>query len=182
MTQPLDLDALEPCPFCGCEVRLTERQARDEFTGWRTWYDITGEHEGIGSVCPGQVRSRGSAKTAIAAWNTRAPSRLTAQIAPTDLDALEVVLRDLLKGEYSSLSLSFNEESGPNYSTVAEDEHHGGCHGDWVSEQERQQAILTNSKWVLQWYPHTPNGFHALAASSLRALLLSGKFATEPGQ
>ena len=63
---------LKPCPFCGCEVHLETEKRRDELLGWRTWYYIKGGHKGIGGVCPGQVRGRGSAETAIAAWNTRA--------------------------------------------------------------------------------------------------------------
>ena len=64
-------EGLKPCPFCGCEVRLIQREFRDEMMGWRTWHHIEGEHDGIGGTCPGQVRARGSAKTAIAAWDRR---------------------------------------------------------------------------------------------------------------
>lgn len=88
-----------------------------------------------------------------------------------ELDALEAKLRGLLKGQYSSLSLSFNKGPGPNYMTVAQEEEQGDSFGDWVSEEERQKGISTNSKWVLQWYPNSPVGFHDLAASSLRALI-----------
>ena len=64
-------EALKPCPFCGCSVTLSEFKARDELMGLRTWYGLKGEHKGIGGVCPGQVSARGSAETAITAWNTR---------------------------------------------------------------------------------------------------------------
>lgn len=42
---------------------------------------------------------------------------------------------------------------------------------DWVSEDERAQAVETDNVWVLHWYPATPVGFHSIAASSLAALL-----------
>lgn len=71
-------DELKACPFCGCSVQLVERESRDELMGLRTWYHIEGKHTGIGSVCPGQVRARGSAETAITAWNTRADPALAA--------------------------------------------------------------------------------------------------------
>lgn len=85
-------------------------------------------------------------------------------------ERIEAELRDLVNGEFSSLHLSWNDESGANYRTVREDEELGGTHGDWVSEDERQKAMRENSKWILQWYPHTPVGFHAISASSLPAI------------
>lgn len=42
---------------------------------------------------------------------------------------------------------------------------------NWVSPEERQRAIDTDSVWTLRWYPHTPVGFIALAASTLEALM-----------
>ena len=42
---------------------------------------------------------------------------------------------------------------------------------EWVNEDERALAIATNELWVMQWYPLTPNGFCAIAAASLGALL-----------
>ena len=87
-----------------------------------------------------------------------------------DVERVEAKLRSLVDGEYSSIILSWNDESGPNYRTVKQDEEEGGTHGDWVSEEERQRGIEANSKWVLHWYPNTPVGFHAIAASSLAAL------------
>lgn len=87
--------------------------------------------------------------------------------------AFEEKLRILLKGEHSSLTLSFNDGCGPNYMTVAQEEEEGLGFGDWVSEDERGKAIATNSKWILQWYPDTPIGFYAVAASSIQAIMNS---------
>lgn len=41
---------------------------------------------------------------------------------------------------------------------------------DWVTPDEREKAIETDSIWTLQWYPETPIGFFIMAASSLEAL------------
>lgn len=41
---------------------------------------------------------------------------------------------------------------------------------DWVSEDEMERAIETDSVWALQWYPDTPIGFYRLTASSLDAI------------
>lgn len=41
---------------------------------------------------------------------------------------------------------------------------------DWVSDEERERAIAADEVWCLQWYPETPVGFNAIAASSLEAL------------
>lgn len=42
---------------------------------------------------------------------------------------------------------------------------------EWASEEEREKAVATNSVWACQWYPDTPVGFCALAASSFEALM-----------
>lgn len=88
-----------------------------------------------------------------------------------EMEALEQALRGLIKGKHSSIRLTFNEGNGPNYQTVAEEEDEGSGHGDWISEDERRKGMRENAKWVLQWYPMTPVGFHAVAASSLPALI-----------
>lgn len=46
-----------------------------------------------------------------------------------------------------------------------------GSERDWISAEERQKAIETDSVWTLQWYPNTPVAFCRLWASSLEALL-----------
>lgn len=84
---------------------------------------------------------------------------------------LETLLRGLLKGEFSSLSLTFNEASAPNYKSVAEAEDDYGETGDWISDAERKKGRAENSCWMLQWYPHTPVGFCVVSASTLEALI-----------
>ena len=89
------------------------------------------------------------------------------------LDQLESELRSLLKGQFSSLTLSFNEGNGPNYQTVEDyvTDDNWGSKTEWVSDEEKRRAIEKNSMWEIHWYPDTPIGFYRLAASSLEALL-----------
>jgi hypothetical protein len=84
---------------------------------------------------------------------------------------LDEFLRSLVKGEHSSISLTWNDGNGPNYMSVKEFDETEFGHSDWVSEEERQRAYEANSCWRLQWYPDTPVGFHSLQASSLEALI-----------
>lgn len=92
-----------------------------------------------------------------------------------DIEQFEQTLRGLLHGQYSSLSLTFNDGSAPNYQSVADHDDEEMASGnpfyDWVSEDERQKARAENSQWMLQWYPNTPIGFNCIAASSISALL-----------
>ncbi|MGV6875861.1 hypothetical protein ACUSIJ_24650 [Pseudochelatococcus sp. B33] len=85
---------------------------------------------------------------------------------------LEARLLALLKGEHSSLTLSYNEHSS-GYAT-AEQELDGGdaylSSIDWVSDEEKSAAIARNSVWILHWYPNSPVGFNAVGASSLAAI------------
>lgn len=74
-------------------------------------------------------------------------------MADADLAYLESELRALLRGQHSSLTLSFNEANGPNYRSVAEFLPECPWSIEWVSEEERQKAIALNSMWQLQWYP-----------------------------
>jgi hypothetical protein len=87
---------------------------------------------------------------------------------------VQAKLLGLLKGPYSSLTLSYND-NGSNYQTVAQsddDEQSGGNpFYEWVSEEERTKAREQNAIWTLQWYPHTPVGFNCIAASSLTAIM-----------
>ena len=86
---------------------------------------------------------------------------------------LEANLLKLLKGKHSSLTLSFNDMSAPNYQTVAEiiEDNPSEYEIGWISEEEKAKAAKTNSMWELQWYPDTPVGSYSVAASSLEALL-----------
>lgn len=73
------------------------------------------------------------------------------------------------------LSIHFNEHAAIYESVAAwiEDEESDG-HGpifDWISPEERQKAIETDSVWYCQWYPHTPVGFCCLAAASFQTLM-----------
>lgn len=41
---------------------------------------------------------------------------------------------------------------------------------EWVSPEEYQRSLETDSVWTLQWYPETPVGFCLVRASSLEAI------------
>lgn len=97
-----------------------------------------------------------------------------------DLVKAETILKSLLKGEFSSLTIGFNDLHACNYDTAQEwSDQMGSATGmqtyndldDWVSVEERDKALAANSVWGAQWYPNTPVGFCQLYASSLSALI-----------
>lgn len=90
---------------------------------------------------------------------------------------IEQGLRSLLQGEFSSLTIGFNDDHACNYTTAQGWRDEWGFYGgrnddriDWVSDDERERAIAQNSVWTLQWYPETPVGFCCIGASSFGAL------------
>lgn len=46
---------------------------------------------------------------------------------------------------------------------------------EWVSAEQREKAVATDSLWVLQWYPDTPIGSCVLCAADLDVLLAAAK-------
>lgn len=79
--------------------------------------------------------------------------------------------KKLLSGEWTSFSLTFNEHH--SCYVMAQEAENRGEHGfkDWVSDEEREKALASDTVWMLQWYPSTPVGFYVVSASSLEALL-----------
>ena len=74
----------------------------------------------------------------------------------------------------ASLHLCHNDHKSVYQSVedwLADNERDDGCWFEWVSPEERRKAIKDDSVWTLQWYPETPVGFCALAASDLNVLL-----------
>ena len=88
------------------------------------------------------------------------------------LPELEKELRALLRGEFTTFMLSFNDGCAINYMTVRQwvEEGPEDAREGWVSAAEMKKAMATNSMWRLQWYPETPVGSHSIQASSLEAL------------
>lgn len=41
----------------------------------------------------------------------------------------------------------------------------------WISEEQKQKAVETNSIWTAHWYPETPVGFCLIHAADLDVLL-----------
>lgn len=73
----------------------------------------------------------------------------------------------------ASMTLTHNDHKN-SYQTVEEwlaDQRMGEQWFSWVSPEEQTKALATNSVWTLQWYPDTPVGFYALAASTFEALM-----------
>jgi hypothetical protein len=83
----------------------------------------------------------------------------------------------LLNGEYSSLTIGFNEDHACNYANAQRFHDEWGFYGggrsddriEWASEDERLKAIKENSVWTIQWYPDTPVGFCCVGASTFEA-------------
>lgn len=99
-----------------------------------------------------------------------------------DAEALETFLIGYLKGEFSSLTISFNDEHASNYGNAqGYHDEFGGYKGDsedrieWASDAERRKAIAENSVWTIQWYPETQVGFHCVGASTLAAAIRAMK-------
>lgn len=88
----------------------------------------------------------------------------------SDIETLAREFAAVLPPHKASLHLEHNPHLGYLQSVEQWDEEQEKW-ADWVSPDERAKAIATNEIWTLQWYPETPIGFHALAASSLAALM-----------
>lgn len=96
------------------------------------------------------------------------------------MSEIDNLLRSLLKGDFSSLTIAFNDQHACNYNTaqqwaedfpVSNEMHNYNTLDEWVSPEEREKAIANNSVWSIQWYPDTPVGFCILYASSFEALI-----------
>lgn len=105
---------------------------------------------------------------------TATADEIMALCARAAIEAIEAGLRELLKGEFSSLTIGFNDGPATNYCSVAKWYEEGGelaAASDYVSEKEHAAAMANNSEWSIQWYPDTPVGFYNVKASSLAAAL-----------
>lgn len=84
---------------------------------------------------------------------------------------IEEKLKSLLKGEFSSLSIEYNDHASC-YVTAREADEHGELeYGTWVSDDEKAKALESNSVWRLQYYPDTPVGSYVILASTLEACM-----------
>lgn len=89
-----------------------------------------------------------------------------------NIEEIEQSLRSLLKGEFSSLTLTFNDGNGPNYMSVRDwiEDGPDWSQTKWVSDEDRKKGVEHNSMWELQWYPNTPVSSYRIAAASLPSL------------
>jgi hypothetical protein len=85
--------------------------------------------------------------------------------------AVEQMLLDLLRGQYSNLTLGYNDHAA-NYQTALEAEQRGEFnHVEWVSQQQKEVALRNNTVWILHWYPDTPVAFCSIAGATLASCL-----------
>jgi hypothetical protein len=93
--------------------------------------------------------------------------------------ALEELPAKLLTGPHGSFHLNYNDGHAVQYQTAAEyfadfPEQDLG----WISPEEREKAISSNSVWTLQWYPKNPISHYVVRGSTAAAVLaaaLDGK-------
>lgn len=84
-------------------------------------------------------------------------------------DELESTLRGFLQGEFSNMTINFNDHAS-EYIDAREALRIGRFQFvDWANDEEKEKAIGENSVWTIQWYPVTPIGFCKVGASSLKA-------------
>lgn len=154
-----------------------EDATRNALIGMGARFDFTGSINTLrlGGVMGSCTSHKGG--PLFASWHRAAHRALAKQRNPamTDeqIERLEAELRGLLHGEYSSLSIGFNDDHAPNYEKASEwrDYRDPEDRIDWVSKEEREKALVENSVWTCQWYPNGPVGFNCIGASSLSALL-----------
>jgi hypothetical protein len=86
-----------------------------------------------------------------------------------DIEDMELALRQHLQGDFSSLTITFNDHAA-EYIDAKEASRLGQFqYVDWTSDNEKEKAITGNRVWIVQWYPVTPVGFCKVGASSLKS-------------
>ena len=93
---------------------------------------------------------------------------------------LEAKLMSLMKGEFSSLKIEYNDGCGYYRKAADEIAENPEYYSDdsFVSLEDKQKCIDENSLWTIHWYPNTPVGFCHMHGSSL-ALILQHVFDEE---
>lgn len=97
----------------------------------------------------------------------------------------------LCLGEFSSLTIGFNDEHACNYATAERWADEWGKYGDLEDfpggADDRELAIRNNTVWSAQWFPRTPVGSCLIYASSFEKLIgflrvEAGRAEAEPPQ
>ena len=88
-----------------------------------------------------------------------------------DIAAIETRLKAILHGEFSSLTISFNDHASNccDVATAIDDELYD--HADWVSQEEKERALAENSAWMIIWWPHGRTSHCGVVASTLAACI-----------
>ncbi|MQB43353.1 hypothetical protein [Rhizobium sp. ICMP 5592] len=94
------------------------------------------------------------------------------RIISAQLASLEFLPAKLLTGPHGSFHLNYNDGHAVQYQTAAEyfasfpDQDLG-----WISAEERDKAISSNSVWTVQWYPKNPISHYVVRGSTAAAVL-----------
>lgn len=80
-------------------------------------------------------------------------------------------MEEIFPKHEASLHLTHNQHKA--YYETVESAIESGTYRDvkWVSPEQRQKSIESDSVWEIQWYPNTPIGSHTLLACDLEMLL-----------
>lgn len=182
MTEPLSderlaeiragLDGVTPGPWRVCETHEGEIIGRPSWPCRR--HGVDGEWRvAIADELDGATFEQDANAAHIARLDPQTVAAILSRLdkAEAGLDALA---KHLLKGEFSSMHITFNDHKS-NYVTLAQemqDRPDWYEDDDFISPEDRQKCAETDTIWSVQWYPHTPVGFCHMHASSF-ALLLS---------
>lgn len=87
----------------------------------------------------------------------------------TDLETLLKGVMDDIDPEMANLSITFNSHA-QECSSAREADKYYLDYVEWVSEDEHQRAIASNSVWTLE-YLTKDTGYRLIGASSLQAVI-----------
>lgn len=90
-------------------------------------------------------------------------------------------MEGLMPAHKASLHITHNDHKSQYQSAAEWVEDMESCRADghayaeWISDEQMQKAIETDSIWTVQWYPDTPVGFCCLAGADLEAVLAAAR-------
>lgn len=88
---------------------------------------------------------------------------------------LDEIIKKLCPGPNGSFSIRWNDEASVNRATVREwlaaDLNDTYNEKDFISPEEKQKCIDTNSLWTVQWYPANPTSFYLIHAATFEAIM-----------
>jgi len=95
--------------------------------------------------------------------------------------ALEELPAKLITGPHGALYLNYNDGHSAQYQTA---ERYFASFPEqdfgWISAEDREKAISSNSVWTLQWYPENPIRHYVVRASSPAAVIAAALKEAQP--